>query len=419
MEFIGESNQVPVAGTYDVIVVGGGIAGVSAALAARRNGCRVLLIEKSIVLGGLATLGFIAYYLPLCDGRGTKVTAGIAEELLHLSIKYGYHDLQPQWKDGRGVGATKRYTSIFSPPEFIFTLDDVVTRSGIDLLFDTVFCKPIMDGNHCRAVIVENKTGRIAYNAKMFVDASGDTDLFFRAGSGCVEEKNYLAYWFYKTNLEMMKKAVETGRIRDGISLEWRGSFLRDGSYTLGEKEYKGTDAKHITRFILKGRELLQKEVVRNSAENGAILAVPGMAQYRRTRRIKGIYCLTESDALKRFDDSIGCTGHWLKPGIVYEIPYRTLVVKGVANVMAAGRNTSSSGDAWEATRVIPAAAVTGEAAGTAVAVAIKKGRSVTELSVPDLQKQLQKNGVMLHYEKPEHDTGFVLEEAPGPGGPH
>src|SRR5512139_1604324 len=109
MEFLCESAQVPVADTYDVVVVGGGIAGVSAALAARRSGCRVLLIEKSVVLGGLATLGFIAYYLPLCDGRGKKVTGGISEELLHLSIKYGYHDLQPEWKDGRGLGATKRY----------------------------------------------------------------------------------------------------------------------------------------------------------------------------------------------------------------------------------------------------------------------------------------------------------------------
>jgi len=416
---LSETNQVRIAGSYDVIVVGGGIGGVAAALAARRSGCRVLLIEKSIVLGGLATLGFIAIYLPLCDGRGTKISGGIAEELLHLSIKYGYDDLAPQWKDGTGRGATKRYTSIFSPSEFIFTLDDLLTSAGIELLFDTVFCKPVMEGNDCKAVVVENKSGRLAYRAKVFIDASGDSDLFFRAGSKCVEEKNYLAYWFYKTNLEMMKKAVETGRIKDGISLEWRGSFLRDGSYTLGEKEYKGTDARHITRFILEGRKLLQKEVVANREQNGAVLALPGMAQYRRTRRIKGVCCLTESDAFKHFDDSIGCIGHWLKAGIVYEIPYRTLVVKGVANMIAAGRNTSSSGDAWEATRVIPAAAVTGQAAGTAAALAIKKRCSVTELPVQDLQKRLQKSGVLIHYEKPEKDAGFVLEEKPGPGGPH
>jgi hypothetical protein len=399
VKFLNESNQVPVAESYDVIVVGGGIAGVSAALAARRSGCRVLLIEKSVVLGGLATLGFIAYYLPLCDGRGKKVTAGIAEELLQTSIKYGYHDLQPQWKDGRGAGATKRYTSIFSPPEFIFALDELITAEGVDLLFDTSFCKPVMEGDRCEAVIAENKSGRIAYRAKIFIDCSGDADLLYRAGAKCAEEKNYLAYWFYKTDLKLMQKAVESGNVKDGISLEGRGSFLQDGSYTLGEKEYKGTDAKHITRFILNGRKILQQEITRNLKENGAIIALPGMAQYRRTRRINGLYCLKESDALKRFEDSIGCTGHWLKPGIVYEIPYRSLVTKEVANILASGRIIASSGDAWEATRVIPSAAVTGQATGVAAALAIKKKCTVSELPVADLQKRLQDVGVMLHYQ--------------------
>ena len=90
MAYINETNEVPIVAEYDIIVVGGGIAAMGAALGARRNGLKVLVIEKSVVLGGLATLGFIAYYLPLCDGKGKKVTGGIAEELLHLSIKYGY-----------------------------------------------------------------------------------------------------------------------------------------------------------------------------------------------------------------------------------------------------------------------------------------------------------------------------------------
>ena len=81
---------------YDVIVAGGGIAGVSAALAASRNGAKkVLLIEKQYALGGLATLGLITYYLPLCDGKGTQVSFGIAEELLRLSMKYGAQEMYP------------------------------------------------------------------------------------------------------------------------------------------------------------------------------------------------------------------------------------------------------------------------------------------------------------------------------------
>ena len=400
MDFINETNKVPIVGKYDVIVVGGGIAGVGAALGARRNGCKVLMIEKSVMLGGLATLGFIAYYLPLCDGHGKKVTGGIAEELLHLSIKYGYNTLAPEWKDGVGVGAKKRYTSIYSPPEFVYALDELMIEEGIDLLFDTVFCRPVMRGNKCKAVIVENKSGRTAYGAKMFVDASGDADLIYRAGLKCVEEKNYLAYWFYNTNLKKMQRALEQDDVMKGISLEWRGSFLKDGTYTLGEKEYKGTNARDVTRFILNGRKILKKEIAKNRQNNGSLIALPGMAQFRRTRRMQGIYRLKEKDALKRFDDSIGCTGHWLKPGVVYEIPYRTLVNRDYSNVFASGRAISASGDAWEAIRVIPPAVLTGQAVGTAAALAIKGKCPATEVPINDLQKNLESTGVILHYQK-------------------
>jgi hypothetical protein len=400
MQLISESNKVPIAGTYDVIVIGGGIAGIGAALAARRNGCKVLLIEKSIMLGGLATIGFIAYYLPLCDGLGRKVTGGIAEELLHLSIRYGYHNLDPGWKNGTGKGATERYTTIYSPPEFIYAIDELMIAEGVDLLFDTVFCKPFMKGNKCKAVIAENKSGRIAYEAKIFIDSSGDADLFYRAGAGCIEEKNYLAYWFYNTNLNMMSKAVESGNVKDAISLEWRGSFKQDGTYTLGNKNYKGTNARDITRFVLDGRRILKHEIEKNRTEKGSLLALPSMAQYRRTRRIKGAFVLKEKDALKSFVDSIGCTGHWLKPGIVYEIPYRTMFSNNYSNILAAGRIISASGDAWEAVRIIPPAALTGQAAGTAASMAIKKKCAVSDISITDLQKRLQSSGVLIHYNK-------------------
>jgi len=398
MEFLNESNRIPVVDSYDVVVVGGGIAGVAAAVAARRSGCRVLLIEKSVVLGGLATLGFIAYYLPLCDGRGTKVTGAIAEELLHLSIKYGYDDLAPEWRDGRGIGAKKRYTTIFSPPEFIYALDELMAAVGVDLVFDTVFSRPVMKGDRCEAIIVENKSGRTAYAAQMFIDSSGDADLLFRAGASCVEEENYLAYWFYSTDLPRMQKAIESGHVMDAISLEWRGSFRQDGSYTLGEKEYKASDAREVTRFVLKGRTTLKEQIDKNREIKGSLLALPGMPQFRRTRRIEGIYLLTEADANKHFDDSIGCTGHWLKPGIVYEIPYRTIVAEGLANVLASGRNISSSGDAWEATRVIPPAAVTGQAAGALAAMAVEQKCAVTAVPVENLQRNLEAAGVILHF---------------------
>ena len=395
---ITETHEVPVMDDYDVIVVGGGMAAVGAALAVRRNGCRVLIIEKSVVLGGLATLGFITYYLPLCDGKGRKVTGGIAEELLHLSIKYGYSTLAPEWLEGRGLDAEKRYTTMFSPPEFIFALDELMMSEKVDLLFDTVFCKPVMENGACQAVIVENKAGRSAYTARMFIDASGDADLLHRAGAECLEEPNYLAYWFYNTTLEKMRQAVESRNIKQGISLEARGMFGKDGSYDMGEKEYRIDSAEHITRFVLNGRKTLKEQIEKNKKEGGSLLALPGMPQFRRTRSVNGLYRISEKDAMKSFDDSIGCTGHWLKPGIVYEIPYRTLVNDRFSNIFATGRAISASGDAWEAVRIIPPAVLTGQAAGTAAVMAIGKKCAVAELPVGELQKNLEKAGVILHY---------------------
>lgn len=395
---IHESNEVPIIDTYDVIVVGGGIAAVGAALAARRQGCSVLIIEKSVMLGGLATLGFIAYYLPLCDGNGKKVSGGIAEELLHLSIKYGYGDLDPQWETDTISDPKKRYMTKFSPPEFIYAMDELVLSEKIDVLFDTVFCKPVIENGVCQAIIVENKSGRTAYKAKMFIDSTGDGDLLARAGADFVEEENYLAYWYYCTNLEAMEKAVAAGSVKKGVLLRERGMFRKDGTYNMGEREYKGTDAKDVTRFIFNGRKIMKEQIDKNQSENGSLIAIPGMAQFRRTRSITGLHRLTEEDAMKPFDDSIGVTGHWLKPGIVYEIPYRILVNHTIGNVFASGRAVSAGGDAWEAVRVIPPAVITGQAAGTAAAIAIRKQCKTTEVSISELQAELKKADVILHY---------------------
>ena len=95
-----KQREIPVAGEYELIVIGGGIAGVAAAVAASRNGLSVAIIEKSIILGGLATLGHVCIYLPLDNGLGQKIFGGLAEELLHVSIKYGYNDLPECWRGG-------------------------------------------------------------------------------------------------------------------------------------------------------------------------------------------------------------------------------------------------------------------------------------------------------------------------------
>jgi hypothetical protein len=395
--FIEESRAISIEGDYDVIVVGGGVAGTAAALASVRNGCSTLLVEKSVMLGGLATLGSIAKYLPLCDGRGTKVVGGIAEELLRLSIRYGYDNLPPEWAGGPAFADTdQRYQTVFSPPAFVLALDEVMLREGVNLLFDSLFCTPLTADRTCRAIVVENKSGRRAYTAKCFVDATGDADLAFRAGCDCVESDNWLSYWLYSTNLTSMGEALRTRRIERAIHLDEFGADYSGRGAPERTRKYGGTDAAEVTEFLLEGRRLAREKL--GSVERGthSYLSLPGMAQLRTTRRINGRYTLNGNDVSRPFVDSIGCTGDWRKRGLIYEIPYRCLTTESMDNIVAAGRCISASGEAWEVCRVIPPAAMTGQAAGSAAALAVHDNCSVQSLDVAKLQKLLAESGVLV-----------------------
>lgn len=395
---IRERTAVPVRGTWDVIVLGGGIAGCAAALAARQSGCSTLLVEKTIVLGGLATAGHIATFLPLCDGRGSKVTAGIAEELLRLSIKYGYDDLPEEWRDGpRRASSTRRYRTDFSPPEFVLALDETIAAANVDLLFDTLFCSAVMEDGACTAIIVEDKSGRGAFKAQCVVDATGDADLAARCGLETAEQQNWLSYWMYGTSLEAMERAVAEGRIDRGIRLEQLGANDMGKGAPEGSSRYRGTDGSDITRFVLAGRAMALRELKKRKKGRYGLLSLPSIPQVRTTRRIVGPYTLGGRDVDRSFPDSIGCVGDWREPGPVYEVPYRCLQSATAGNVLFAGRCISSEGDAWEVTRVIPGAAMTGQAAGTAAALAVHRRCAVQDLDVGELQGVLQEGGAILH----------------------
>lgn len=394
-----EHNEITIIDKYDIIIIGAGIAGVSAALAASRQGCSVLLIEKSVIPGGLATLGLIAVYLPLCDGKGNKLIGGIAEELLKDSIKYGYDTLPDVWKDDtiNPKDTVKRYKTIFSPPEFAILMEEKMLSEEVDILYDTVFSNVIMEGKKCIGVIVENKSGRIAYSCEIVIDSSGDSDVFHRAGADCIEGNNWLSYWWYETDLDAMRKAVELGDIKYGIKLKTIGADNAGKGNPNGNKKYIGITGDEVSEFIIDSRRMLYDKIKNRNKKHSSFISLPGMAQFRTTRRINGLYTLNEDDAFKHFKDSIGCVGDWRKAGSTYEIPYRSLISNDVDNIISAGRNISSTGDTWEVTRVIPVAAMIGEAAGTAAAMAHNNNCSLHDIDVTILQKKLISNGLKLH----------------------
>lgn len=383
---------------YDVIIAGGGIAGVSAALAAKRGGKKVLLIEKSLVLGGLATLGFVAIYLPLDDGNGVKYSTGIAEELLRCSVKYGYHTLPKEWQNGEGGrGVTSRYRTNFSPPEFILALDELMEQEGVDLLYDTVCCKLITEGRICRGLIVENKSGRKAYLGKMLIDTTGDLELMARAGASYDEGDNWLTYWSYTTDLQAVQAAMEQKDVYAALKMNWLGAKW-NGEDAPEDKHYTGLQSDEITRFVLDGRRMLRKQFEGAVGRDRAIVSLPGMPQFRSGRRLHGYYTLTEDDVRKHFDDSVGCFTDFTKAGPVYEIPYRTLISPAFSNVLTAGRSFSATGDAWVKGKIIPSCAVMGQAAGQAAVMAINRNTAVEDVDLPDLQNALSRNAVTIHF---------------------
>lgn len=391
--------SMEVLGSYDVVVCGGGIAGVASALAAKRNGSSVVILEKGTMLGGLATMGLITWYLALCDGKGRKIISGIAEELLYKSIQYGYDTLPEEWRGGPKTveNASSRYVTRFSPAEFATALEEMMIDEGIKFVYDTQFTRPIMNQGVCEAVLVEELGGCKAYRGKVFIDATGDCDLAYRAGAKTAVSENNLSYWVYKTDLEKMKTAVKSGNILDALDVHWYGDT--PGAKNAAHSLMTVTNAADITKYVMLGRRLFLKDIQETGkGKDHTALCIASMPQIRMTRRIEGAYVLSPEDVNQHMEDSIGAIGDWRKAGPVYEIPFRALYSSELKNILNAGRCISSEGDAWDVTRAIPPSALTGQAAGTAAAFMAAQRKYVTDINISDLQDKLNQDGVMIHF---------------------
>ncbi len=366
---------------YDVIVVGGGVAGIAAAVSAAREGGRVLLLEKQVNLGGLATSGLISWYEPLCDGNGNQVVFGIAEELIRLAVRDCFDCLPARFggteKSGMRPGRD-RYSTRYSPTVFSLALDEYVTGAGVDLLFDTYATYPVMEGNLCRGVITENADGRSFYGAKVVIDASGDASIMYRAGVPCKVGKNYMSYIVHDLTFDGVADRVAENRawaIRNWVN---SGSDMFGNGQPEGMEPSEGTSAAAITEFMLTGKKRMLEKVRTRDRYSYDIMTLPSMPQYRTIRHIVGDSDFKAING-NSVPDSIGHVGDFRMAeryvNNVYDLPLSSLYNSDFPNLLAAGRIISSPDhDDWEVARVIPTCALTGEAAGKAALRYIRTG---------------------------------------------
>lgn len=396
------NREATVAAEYDIIVAGGGVAGVAAAVSARRMGKRVLLIEKSLGLGGLATNGLVNMFVPMCNGRGVQIIKGMAEELLRLSVKYGYDTIPEAWQNGEPEGGEKsRYITKFSAPIFTLALTEFVNDEGVDLLFDTIITAPVMEGTVCKGLVVENKTGCEFYAAKMVIDTTGDADVLYRAGVPTIQGQNYHTYFPKCVTLESCRKAVEA----EDMSKLYAGFFqggranLYGGNQPEGKPTRGGTTVRDVTEYVIENHIECLAGIKGSDRKKRTIVTLPGMPQFRTTRHIDGDYTLQNEDAYKHFEDSIAVICDFDRRDYLYEVPYRTLTKKGFPNLITAGRCAAASGYAWDVLRVIPPAILTGQAAGVACAMAMDDGVGLDAIDICRLQKTLGNQEVMIHFD--------------------
>lgn len=381
----------------DVLVVGGGIGGIAAALAAARSGKKVLLLERSYMLGGLATAGLVTIYLPLCDGMGRQVSFGLAEELLRDCLKYNPIDSRgyQNWilNNGTRTENDPRFEVDLNPQIYAIVCEQKLLKENVEILYGAYAVSCSVDDNKITSVIIESKSGRQAIKAKTYIDATGDFDLGKYVGcpSKVFSKGNVLASWYYYKSKDEANKLKILGFCDISDEEKQKGKTIE----YLVNNRFTGLDVKETSEMMIMSHNSVLNDILKNKEidelyEPTNIATIP---QLRMTRRIVGEYELDEVEMHKEFSDSIGMVSDWRKRGPVYEVPFSTLYNKDFVNLYAAGRCTSVSDNMWDIMRVIPCCAVTGEAAG----IAASMSDDVRNIDINTLQNELRNRNVKIH----------------------
>ena len=405
----------------DVLVVGGGSAGVAAAVSAARSGARVVLAEASSSLGGLATNGLIALLLTLDDGRGRQVIAGLCEEVTERMQALGGAFAPPAEHWGRsdpelvqryarwglvwgGARAEHvvRYSVAYDPEVLREVLNELVTQSGVELLFHVWGARALVEGARVVGVAFESRAGRHAIAADVVIDATGDGHVLASAGCAFELERVHPWLWFRIGGIRDVDAAIAAGAPIFRTPNPGQ-ALLPWGSATRIDRKIDATDPRDLSFAELACRRMVMEEfrALRErhpELRDAHLCEIARLIGITESRRLVGRRVLGHEDRQKPLPGAIAITGHWTKYGAVYAVPYECLQAREIENLLATGRCISADHRTHNATKEIPPCFATGEAAGAAAALALDCGGRVAEVSVEALRARLRAGGALVDY---------------------
>jgi Dehydrogenases (flavoproteins) len=439
----------------DVVVVGAGPAGIHAALAAARGGADTVLVERYGFIGGMSTAALVYPWMTFHTTDGKQVIKGSAQEMVDRLMAAGASP--GHVRDTCGFVYT---ITPFHPEKYKVIAVDMLREAGVRMLFHSFVDGVETDGDAIRSVTLTGKSGRIRLAAKMFVDTSGDADVAHLSGAPCLMGRDgdrmtqpmTMKFRMHGVDLEEVKRYIlahpdefyrktPIDELPDlpltavqGFYKHWKEAGLpinRDQVLFFSGPEpdevlvnmtrVQGLDATNVedlTAAETEGRRqvLMVADFMVKSLpgfRNASISQVGAQIGVRESRRIAGLYTLDMDDVVegRRFDDVVARSGYpidvhapsdkgvivsWIKGDGAYDIPYRCLVPQKINNLLVGGRCISTTHEALGTTRLSPSCMATGQAAGAAAAIAVKRGVAPKDVSVPELQERLRGQGAIL-----------------------
>lgn len=427
MQTINEpARRTEVRAEVDVLVVGGGSAGLASAIAAARQGAKVMLVERYGFLGGTltaVTLGSICGFFTVTEEEITHVVKGLAWEMVERLQACGGALPPKRWLHTASVP--------YDPMSLKLIADDMADEAGIELAYHSLAVQVVREGNQIRGVTFEGKNGRWACLAPVVIDASGDGDIATLAGAEMelsLEELQFPTTMFRFGGVDTeVAQRLDRNELRscleNAVAAGYKLPRTAGGMFSM----QSGTMHLNITRIADKGRspnpvdvhELTRAEITGRRQlglyaeafrrfvpgfENCYVLEAGAQIGIRESRRIKGDYWLTLDDVMNegRFPDAIACSAWpveehiaekgtrwvWLEPGTYYQIPYRCLLPRGLDGLLVVGRCSSASHDAHASMRVAAVCMALGEAAGIAAVMAGASG-DLRGIDIAMLRQQL------------------------------